>query len=177
MRRPWISAIAAATCLLVLAAPAFAMTLGNSLLRQFEPTHEIRGGVSAAAEALGPGALGPLKVLVSFDDRTANQPDNAPVLAAVERRITEAPNVATVTPPVFGDDNRSALMSVVLSIDPEDPEARTTIDWLRANLPAAAGDRATVDVDHPGPLAPQLVETSHHAFHGAAPRDAKRFAR
>ncbi|OFJ54172.1 MMPL family transporter [Mycolicibacterium grossiae] len=152
MRRPWISAIAAATCLLVLAAPAFAMTLGNSLLRQFEPTHEIRGGVSAAAEALGPGALGPLKVLVSFDDRTANQSDNAPVLAAVERRITEAPNVATVTPPVFGDDNRSALMSVVLSIDPEDPEARTTIDWLRANLPAAAGDRATVDVGGPTAL-------------------------
>lgn len=49
MRRPWASAIAAAILLLVLAAPAFNMVLGNSMQRQFDPTHEIRGGVNAAA--------------------------------------------------------------------------------------------------------------------------------
>src|SRR6476620_7977907 len=57
MRRPWVSALGATVLLLALAAPAFSMVLGNSMLRQFEPTHEIRGGVNAAAEALGPGAL------------------------------------------------------------------------------------------------------------------------
>ena len=53
MRRPWLSALAASVLLLTLAAPAFSMVLGNSMLRQFDPTHEIRGGVNAAAEALG----------------------------------------------------------------------------------------------------------------------------
>lgn len=152
MRRPWMSASIAAVLLLVLAAPAVGMTLGNSLLKQFEPTHEIRGGVNAAAEALGPGAMGPVRVLVTFDDNTANQPDNAATLSAVQQKIAQGPDIASVTPPVFGDDNRSALLSVVLSIDPEESGARDTVDWLRDNLPAAAGDRAQVAVGGPTAL-------------------------
>ncbi len=57
-----------------------------------------------------------------------------------------------VSPPVFGDDNRSALMSAVLSVDPEDAGARETIDWMRANLPGAAGPAADVDVGGPTAL-------------------------
>lgn len=64
MRRPWITALAASTVLLVMAAPATLMVLGNSLLRQFDSSHEIRTGAAAAAQALGPGALGPVQVLV-----------------------------------------------------------------------------------------------------------------
>ena len=59
MRRPWLSALAATALLLTLAAPAFSMVLGNSMQRQFDPTHEIRGGVNAAADALGAGCAGP----------------------------------------------------------------------------------------------------------------------
>ncbi len=152
MRRPWISAISAAAFLLVLAAPAFTMTLGNSLQRQFEPTHEIRGGINAAAQALGPGALGPIRVMVTFDDRTANQAQNAATLTAVEQRITEAPYVANVTPPVFGNDNRSALFSAVLSVDPEDSGGRESIDWMRDNIPPVVGDSAQIDVGGPTAL-------------------------
>src|SRR3984885_5066424 len=68
MRRPWVSALAASAVLIAMAVPALSMVLGNSLLRQFDSSHEIRGGVSAAAEALGPGALGPVQVLVTFPD-------------------------------------------------------------------------------------------------------------
>ena len=152
MRRPWVSAIAATTLLLTLAAPAFAMTMGNSLLRQFEPTHEIRGGVNAAAEALGPGALGPIRVLVSFGDRNANGPEHTAALDAVQREMSQGPNVVNVSAPVFGNDNRSALLSSVLSVDSEDKGARETVDWMRANLPAAAGPRADVDVGGPTAL-------------------------
>ena len=53
MRRPWLSAVAASAVLIVMAVPALSMVLGNSLLRQFDSSHEIRAGVSAAAEALG----------------------------------------------------------------------------------------------------------------------------
>ena len=152
MRRPWLSATAAAAFLLVLAAPAFSMMLGNSLQRQFEPTHEIRGGVNAAADALGPGALGPVRVLVTFPNRDANGPENTAVLDAVQQKITGGPNVVSVSPPVFGNDNRAALVSVVLSVDPEDMGARQTIDWLRANLPDTAGPRVDVDVGGPTAL-------------------------
>ncbi len=152
MRRPWLSAIAATALLLTLAAPAFEMTMGNSLLRQFEPTHEIRGGANAAAEALGPGALGPLRVLVTFSDHNANGPENTATLDAVQQKMSQGPNVVNVSPPVFGNDNRSALLSSVLSVDPEDAGARKAVDWMRANLPSAAGPRADVDVGGPTAL-------------------------
>ena len=140
MRRPWITAIAASTVLLVMAVPAASMVLGNSLLRQFDSSHEIRAGVASASQALGPGALGPVQVLVSFPDGGASSPEHTQALAAVRRQMTQAPNIISVTPPQFADDNTSALLTAVLSVDPEDMGARQTVDWLRAELPKAAGE-------------------------------------
>ena len=152
MRRPWAAAVAATAVLLTIAAPAFAMLLGNSMQRQFPSSHEIRGGVAAAAEALGPGALGPVRILVTFPDADANDPRNAPVLEAVNRAAGQALNIVSVAPPVFSDDNRSALLSAVLAVDPEEMRARDTIDWLRATLPSVP-DAAGVRVDVGGPTA------------------------
>jgi RND superfamily putative drug exporter len=153
MRRPWLSALGAAAVLLALAAPAFSMVLGNSMQRQFDPTHEIRGGVNAAAEALGPGALGPVRVLVTFPDGSAaSAPAKGPVLDALRQRIAQAPNVVSVAPPVFGEDYRHALLSAVLSVDPEDMGARDTVDWLRSELPRAPAAQG-LQIDVGGPTA------------------------
>jgi RND superfamily putative drug exporter len=149
MRRPWASALAAAAFLLLVAAPALSMTLGNSMQRQFPSSHEIRGGVAAAAEALGPGALGPIRVLVTFPG--GNAAGNTGELDAVAARISEAPNIVSVSPPEFADDNSSALISAVMSVDPEDLAARDTVDWMRAELPAAAAG-AQIDVGGPTAL-------------------------
>jgi uncharacterized membrane protein YdfJ with MMPL/SSD domain len=135
MRRPWMSALAASAVLLVMAVPAASMVLGNSLLRQFDSSHEIRAGVAAAGQALGPGALGPVQVLVTFPDGSASAPDHAQTLAAIRQRMTQAPNVASVGTPQFADDNGSALLNAVLSVDPEDLGARKTVDWMRTELP------------------------------------------
>jgi len=151
MRRPWASALGAAAFLLLLAAPALSMTLGNSMQRQFPSSHEIRGGVAAAAEALGPGALGPVRVLVTFPGDDASNPANTATLDAVAAKISEAPNIVSVAPPVFADDNSSALLSTVLSVDPEDLAARDSIDWMRRQLPSVAG-AARVDVGGPTAL-------------------------
>ncbi len=153
MRRPWLSALGATVLLLTLAAPAFSMVLGNSMQRQFDPTHEIRGGVNAAADALGPGALGPVRVLVTFPDgNAASAPAKEPLLQAVQQRMSQAPNVVTVQPAVFGNDYRSALVSAVLSVDPEDMAARESVDWMRAQLPPVAGANAKIDVGGPTAL-------------------------
>ncbi|ULE34589.1 MMPL family transporter [Mycobacterium sp. IDR2000157661] len=154
MRRPWVSAVAASALLLTLAAPAFSMVLGNSMQRQFEPTHEIRGGVNAAAEALGAGALGPVRVLVTFPDgNAASAPSKEPLLDSLRQRMAQGPNVVSVSPPVFGEDYRHALLSAVLSVDPEDMGARETVDWMRAELPAVAGpDGVRIDVGGPTAL-------------------------
>jgi RND superfamily putative drug exporter len=153
MRRPWASALATSAVLLAVAAPALSMTLGNSLLRQFDSSHEIRGGVAAAAAALGPGALGPVQVLVTFADDGASTPAHAATVGAVRQRMTQAPNTTGhVPPPEFADDNSSALLSAVLTVDPEDMAARETVDWMRTQLPKVPGAKSA-RVDLGGPTA------------------------
>lgn len=154
MRRPWLTALAASAILLAMAAPTASMVLGDSLLRQFDSSHEIRTGVAAAAQALGPGALGPVQVLVSFPkdpDTPASAATHRQSLAAIRERMAQAPNVTSVAPPVFADDDSSALLSAVLSVDPEDLGARESVSWMRTQLPQAAGS-AQVDVGGPTAL-------------------------
>jgi heme transporter len=152
MHRPWISALAASTVLLVMAAPATSMVLGNSLLRQFDFSHEIRAGVGAASEALGPGALGPVQVLVTFPDGGASSTEHSQTIAAIRQRMTQAPKVISVAPPQVADDNNSALLSAVLSVDPEDMGARHTVDWMRTELPKVP-DQGAARVNVGGPTA------------------------
>lgn len=152
MRRPWMSALAASLVLLVMAAPAASMVLGNSLLRQFDSSHEIRAGVGAAAQALGPGALGPIRVLINFPDGGAASPEHSHTVGAVRQRMAQAPNIVSVSPPQFAEDNGSALLSAVLSVDPEDMKARETVGWMRAELPKVP-EAGTARVDVGGPTA------------------------
>ncbi|PRC62421.1 hypothetical protein C6A85_03145, partial [Mycobacterium sp. ITM-2017-0098] len=71
--------------------------------------------------------LGPIRVLVTFPDgNAASAPAKEPLLEALRQKMTQAPNTVSVSPPVFGNDYRSALMSAVLSVDPEDMGARDT---------------------------------------------------
>jgi len=153
MRRPWASALAAAAVLIAMATPALSMVLGNSLLRQFDSSHEIRAGVAGAAEALGPGALGPVQVLVSFPTGDASSAGHTEVLAAIRHEMTRAPDIVSVAPPVFADNNSSAMLAAVLSVDPEDLAARRTVDWMRAHVRAVPGVGSTrIDVGGPTAL-------------------------
>src|ERR1700751_6155704 len=152
MRRPWLAAVAASAVLLLMGVPALSMVLGNSLLRQFDSSHEIRAGVGAASEALGPGALGPVQVLVTFPGGGASSTDHSQSIGAIRQRMAEAPKVISVAPPQFADDNNSALLSAVLSVDPEDISARQTVGWMRTQLPAVP-DQGAARVDVGGPTA------------------------
>ena len=146
MRRPWISALAASAVLLLMAAPATSMVLGNSLLRQFDSSHEIRAGVAAASQALGPGALGPIQVLVSFPDGGASSRQHSEQIAAIRQKMTKAPDVASVAPPMFADDNSSALLNAVLSVDPEDLGARQTLSTGCASSCRVTDEGAQIQV-------------------------------
>ena len=142
----------ASVLLLTLAAPALSMTLSNSMQRQFAPEHEIRGGVNAAAQALGPGALGPIRVLVTLPRRHRVQPAEPADRQRHGTRMREAPYIVTVQPPVLADDGNSTLLSAVLAIDPEDMSARDTVDWMRDAPAAVAGCRessASTSADPP----------------------------
>ena len=136
MRRPWLSALAATLVLLLMAAPAFSMVLGNSMQRQFDPTHEIRGGVERGGRGVGPRRAGPGAGAGDLPGRRrASARQERPRSRRSHQKMAQAPNIVSVSPPVFADDNRSALLSAVLSVDPEDIRPANTVDWMRAQLP------------------------------------------
>ena len=140
MRRPWLSALGATVLLLTLAAPAFSMVLGNSMqdssTHARDPRRRQRRG-----DALGPGALGPVRVLVTF-------PDGNRRIRADERA---APASGATTNVAGAQRRHGAARSVRQRLSqrtrirgagggPEDMGARQTVDWMRA--PVAAGGRA-----------------------------------
>ncbi|ORB47229.1 hypothetical protein BST43_26245 [Mycobacteroides saopaulense] len=151
MRRPWLSALGATVFLLALAAPSLQMQVSNSMLRQFDSSHEIRRGIDAAAVAMGPGALGPVQVLLTFKDNAANT-DHAQALQTAKDTIAQAPNIARVTDASFSTGGHDALISAVLSVDPEANAARDTVSWLRTNVPEALKNSGA-DINVGGPTA------------------------
>lgn len=157
MRRPWLSALGASIFLLALAAPSLQMQVSNSMLRQFDSSHEIRRGIDAAAVAMGPGALGPVQILLTFGGDTngtanADSPAHAQALETAKETIAQAPNVARVSDPIFSTGGHDALISAVLSVDPEATAARDTVSWLRAKLPDALKNSGA-DINVGGPTA------------------------
>lgn len=157
MRRPWLSALGASIFLLALAAPSLQMQVSNSMLRQFDSSHEIRRGIDAAAVAMGPGALGPVQILLTFDGDTndtanAASPVHAQALETAKETITQAPNIARVSDPIFSTGGHDALISAVLTVDPEATAARETVSWLRANVPDTLKNSGA-DINVGGPTA------------------------
>ncbi|MBV8786418.1 MAG: MMPL family transporter, partial [Mycobacterium sp.] len=92
------------------------------------------------------------RVLITFPDGGAASPEHSQTIGAVRQRMTQAPNIVSVSPPQFAEDNNSALLSAVLSVDPEDMRARETVGWMRAQLPRIP-DAGSARVDVGGPTA------------------------
>jgi RND superfamily putative drug exporter len=133
MRRPWLSAIASASVLLVLAIPALSLEFGDGALRQFPEGNETRVGAELAAEATGPGASGPTLVLATLDGGGASDPRNARAIDAYVADLRRDPEVAKVAPPEPADDGSAVLLTVTPRHDPESDEARTLVDRLRGD--------------------------------------------
>lgn len=166
MRRPWLSALGASIFLLALAAPSLHMQVSNSMLRQFDSSHEIRRGIDAAAVAMGPGALGPVQILLTFDGN-AQDPQHGQALETAKETIAQAPNIARVSDPIFSTGGHDALISAVLSVDPEANAARDTVSWMRANVPdALKNSGAEISVGGPTALLFDYDNRVEHALLG-----------
>ncbi len=82
--------------LLAMAVPAASMVLGSSLLRQFDSSHEIRDGVAAATQALGPGARAGAGAGHVSRRRGVQSPTTAEMLAAIRPADGAGAHVASV---------------------------------------------------------------------------------
>jgi uncharacterized membrane protein YdfJ with MMPL/SSD domain len=128
MARPIPYALAATAIMLALAIPALSLKWGTAALGQLPKDNETRVGFDKAAQALGPGALGPLQVVADFGKRPVNQ-------GAVSQFISAArgtPGVAKVSPPLPASDGHAALVIVTPTTGPESSQATALVKRLRA---------------------------------------------
>ncbi|HEV3378429.1 MAG TPA: MMPL family transporter, partial [Thermoleophilaceae bacterium] len=151
-RRPWLSALATAAVLLVLAIPALSLEFGDGALRQFPEGNETRVGAELAAKELGAGAAGPTQIVARLKEGRATDGANREALAGYRAELQRDPEVAAVAPPQPSRDGRAALIVVEPRHDPESPQAQALLDRLRSDDSASALARAA-DIDVGGTTA------------------------
>ena len=127
-RRPALSALLAGSVLLTLAIPTLSLQTKAGALEEFPQGHETRLGVEAAEAVLGPGASGPVEVLVRGDDAIARARE---VLAA-------DPGIARVEGVVRSQDGNSAIVRATPKGDPESDAAKEMVARVRDALPGAS---------------------------------------
>jgi RND superfamily putative drug exporter len=147
-KRPLVWGLASLVVLLALAAPIVGLKTAMPSIRVLPETASARIGYDQVQAAFGAGAPGALQVVVPQKDA-----DSA---AAV---ISRDPGIAGALPGVVAADGSSyVLIQAVPTVDLSDPALSTTVDRLRADLPASAavGGAAVENLD----LKAQLDEST-----------------
>ena len=138
MRRPVVSALGAATVLLVFAIPALSLKTGDGALRQFPPGYQERVGFEAAAAEAGPGALTPVNVLVGLRGASVADREGLRALGDVRAALARDPQIAGIGAPQPSRDARSALLVATPRGDGESEATKALVERLRDTLPGAA---------------------------------------
>jgi RND superfamily putative drug exporter len=157
MRRPVVCLIASAAVLVVLAIPALHLSMRSNAASDLPSADAAVVATKEASRADGPGSTGPVYVLVRYRAGTASAPGNRALTARVSATLAASPRIGHEDAPVAGTGGRSSIVTGVLTVDPESPQARTAVQALRTALARSVphaqvfvgGDTATlVDFDH-----------------------------
>jgi RND superfamily putative drug exporter len=134
MKRPLPVAIGATALMLLIASPALSLKEDTAAVAMFPKDFETRVGFDLAQSKLGPGAMGPVQLVVA--GRGAD-------LSGYVRGVSQLPGVADVAEPVPSRDGSKSLVVVTPREGPEAASTKALVDRLR-ELPGPAG--ATVSV-------------------------------
>jgi RND superfamily putative drug exporter len=149
-RRPWISAIAGALILLVLAIPFFSLRLGFSDEGNYPEETTTRKAYDLLAAGFGPGFNGPLLLSTEIPEGT-----NPATLDAVTQAMAADPGVAFVTPAVPNDPEQptAALWRLFPTTAPQDEATTELVSRLREQVLPAAEQGSDLDVAVSGGVA------------------------
>ena len=124
-RHPILPGIGAVVILLVLALPILNLRTGMPSIKVVPAGDSSRIGYEAIQASMGPGAPGALQVIATTADA-----------GAVAADLKADPGIAAVMPPMDSKSGDLVLLQAIPKTDPSDPAVGTTIDRLRATLPA-----------------------------------------
>lgn len=136
---PW--AIAATVVLAVLAIPLFSLRLGQ-LDAGTNPTSEsIRRAYDLVGKGFGPGANGPLSVVVAFP---AGASDNTATLDSLQSTLAHTFGIASVSPPSVNAAGTTAVITAIPTTSPQDAATTQLVNHIRKSVLPSVHDRTYV---------------------------------
>ncbi len=128
----WVFAIVGTLIMLVIASPFLSMRLGESDDGNLPTSTTQRQAYDLIAQGFGPGANGPLLVVVSLP------PDaDEAVVDDIAAAIRQTPGVSGVLPANFNTDKTVALLGVYPTSAPESDATNNLVQTLRDEIPKA----------------------------------------
>ena len=125
-RRPYAYGALALALLVALALPVLGLKTAMPSIKVVPPGDASRVGYGQVQQAFGPGATGPLQIVVPRAQA-----------GSVMRAVAADPGVAQALPPQLGSGGL-ALVTAIPKRDPSSPAVGATIERLRAQLPQDA---------------------------------------
>jgi RND superfamily putative drug exporter len=128
-RKPWVSTISATVALLLLAAPAMNLNLGQPDDSNRPAGDTMRVAYERLADGFGPGFNGPLMVAVDLKDES----DKQGTLLELANELTRADGVESVAPAQMNSAEDTAVIMVIPTTAPQDQETSDLVKDLREN--------------------------------------------
>ncbi|GIF69494.1 hypothetical protein Ais01nite_75290 [Asanoa ishikariensis] len=129
-KHPWPWAVAAVAVLLVITIPLVWIDFGQ-LDPGTDPTSDSdRRAYDLIAEGFGPGANGPLTVVLTFPAGS----DPTTLLTSTQLTLEQQPGVASVTPPLVNPQVTAAIINVIPTTGPRDSATNDLVHHLRDDV-------------------------------------------
>ena len=139
-KKPWVSTIASTVVLLVLAAPALSLNLGQPDDSNRPAGDTMRVAYERLSDGFGPGFNGPLMIAVDLSDES----NQDAVLGELGSALSKAQGVASVAPAQMNDEKTTAVITVIPETAPQDQETSDLVSELRETvIPEALADSET----------------------------------
>ena len=130
--RPWPWAVGSTLLLAILAVPLFAIQFGQLDAGTDPPGDTDRQAYDLIAQGFGPGANGPLTVVVSLPPPAGSA--NQALLSDTQAALAKTPGVASVTPPVLNPAGTTAVMNVIPTTAPQDEATTALVEDIRGTV-------------------------------------------
>jgi RND superfamily putative drug exporter len=161
-RRPVLAGVAALAVLLTLAAPVFGMRFGYPDAGTGGKGLGSRKAFDLIEQGFGPGANGPLTVVVAAGGTDARV-DAA--TASVTRALTSTDGVAAVLPAMVDTTGTAAALTVVPATGPQDSGTESLVHHLRDDVLPAATEGTSVRAVVGGATALYIDEAAYEGSH------------
>ena len=128
-RRPALTAVAATTLMLVLAAPALGLRLASSDAGNDPSSQTTRQAFDLLAEGFGPGFNGPLQLAVALP-----RAHDTEALADLTEAVKSTPGVVSVAPPELNQAGTAAAVVAYPSTSPQSAQTSSLVTRLRDSV-------------------------------------------